>query len=100
MCSELISDNGPQFSSDEFGRFVQKFEFEHRTSSPGHPNANGMMSKCNLDGIDAYLAILEVRNTPTQGMNSSPVERLMNRSTRSLLPTRNDNLIKTSHNNP
>ena len=104
ICSKLISDNGPQFSSDEFERFVQKWEFEHRTSSPGHPNANGkaesavkaaksLMRKCKLDGTDAYLAILEVRNTPPQGMDSSPVQRLMNRSTRSLLPTRNDNLV-------
>ena len=51
------------------------------------------MNKCKLDGTDAYLAILEVRNTPPQAMDSSPVQRLMNRSTRSLLPTRNDNLV-------
>ena len=67
ICSKLISDNGLQFSSDEFERFVQKWEFEHRTSSPGHPNANGkaesavkaaksLMRKCKLDGTDAYLA--------------------------------------------
>ena len=55
--------------------------------------AKSLMSKCKLDDTDAYLAILEVRNTQTQGMDSSPVQRLMNRSTHSLLPTRNDNLI-------
>ena len=60
ICSKIISDNGPQLSSDEF---------EYRSSSPGHPNANGkaesavkaaksLMSKCKLDGTDAYLAIL------------------------------------------
>ena len=39
--SKLISDNGPQFSSDEFERLVHQWEFEHRSSSPGHPNDNG-----------------------------------------------------------
>ena len=55
--------------------------------------AKSLISKCKLDGIDAYLAILEVRNTLYQGMDSSPVQRLMNRSTCSLLSTRNDNLV-------
>ena len=89
---------------NEFERFVQKWECEHRTSSHGHPNANGkaesavkaaksLMSTCKLDGTDASLAIIEDRNTPHQGMDSSPVQHLMNSSTRSLLPMRNDNLI-------
>ena len=55
--------------------------------------AKSLISKCKLDCTDAYQAILEVRNAPPQGMGSSPVQCLMNRSTRSLLPTRNDNLI-------
>ena len=55
--------------------------------------AKSFMSKCKLDGTDAYIAILEVINTPPQGMDSPPVQRLMNRSTRSWLPTRNDNLV-------
>lgn len=36
---------------------------------------------------DPYLAILDYRNTPTQGMESSPAQRLLNRRTRTLLPT-------------
>ena len=32
-------------------------------------------------------------NTLPQGMDSSPVQRIMNRATRSLLPTRNDTLV-------
>ena len=33
------------------------------------------------------MAILDYRNTPTQGMDSSPAQRLMNRRTKTLLPT-------------
>lgn len=33
------------------------------------------------------MAILDYRNTPTQGMDSSPVQRLMNRRAKTLLPT-------------
>jgi len=30
----LISDNGPQYSSDEFRQFAHQWEFKHITSSP------------------------------------------------------------------
>ena len=35
---------------------------------------------------DPYLALLEIKNTPTQGLGSSPAQRLLNRRTRTLLP--------------
>ena len=37
----VISDNGPQYSSKEFQEFAKKWEFQHITSSPYHPEANG-----------------------------------------------------------
>ena len=36
---------------------------------------------------DSYLAILDHRNTPSQGFLSSPAQRLMSRRTKTLLPT-------------
>ena len=36
---------------------------------------------------EPYLAILDYRNTPTEGMDTSPAQRLMNRRTKTLLPT-------------
>lgn len=37
----LVSDNGPQFSSDKFAKFARDWEFMHVTSSPYHSRANG-----------------------------------------------------------
>ena len=36
---------------------------------------------------DQYMALLDHRNTPTQGLTSSPVQRFMSRRTRTLIPT-------------
>ena len=33
------------------------------------------------------MTILDYRNTPTQGLDSSPVQRLINQPTKTLLPT-------------
>lgn len=40
-----------------------------------------------------HLALLDHRNTPTQGMSSSPAQRLMNRRTKTLLPA-TENLLR------
>ena len=37
----VFSDNGPQYSSQEFERFSQLWGFQHQTSSPGYPQSNG-----------------------------------------------------------
>ena len=97
-CPErVISDNGPQFSSEEFAQFANQWDFVHRTSSPGNSKANGkaesavktakgLLRKAIDASTDPYLAFLDYRNTPTQGMESSPAQRLLNRRTRTLLP--------------
>lgn len=94
----MVSDNGPQFSSKEFADFARTWGFEHLTSSPGHSKSNGkaqsgvktakhILRKSIRAGTDPNLAILDYRNTPTQGMTSSPAQRLMSRRTKTLLPT-------------
>ena len=93
-----ISDNGPQFLSEKFKAFSLKWQFEHKISSPGYPQSNGkaeqavkvaktLMKKAKKAGTDPYLSLLSHRNTPTQGLDSSPVQRLMSRRTKALLPT-------------
>lgn len=100
----VFSDNGPQYSSQEFKRFSQAWEFEHVTSSPTYPQSNGkaesafktakrLMGKALQAKSDPYLAILAHRNTPAQGFQASPAQRLMSRRTKTLLPMC-ENLLK------
>jgi len=43
----LISDNGTQYSSEEFKQFAATYEFEHVTSSPLYPRSNGFEDGAN-----------------------------------------------------
>lgn len=95
MC---VSDNGPQFTADGYKKFSKKWKFEIVTTSPKYPKSNGkvehtveaaqrLMKKAKKDGSDAYLALRDYRNTPTRGLDTSPVQRLMSRRTKTILPT-------------
>ena len=94
----LATDNGPQFSSQEFRQFALDWEFVHVTSSPHHHKANGkvksavktaksLIKKTLKDNRDPWLALLDQRNTPTESIGTSPAQRLMSRRTRTLLLT-------------
>ena len=41
----LYSDNGPQYSSEEFQKFAREWGFNHVTSSPYHPQSNGLAER-------------------------------------------------------
>ena len=97
---QLFSDNGQPFSSDSFRQFADNYGFEHVTSSPTYAQSNGkvenavktvkaLLEKARKSGEDPYLALLDWRNTPTEMLNSSPVQRLFGRRTKTLLPTSN-----------
>ena len=94
----LITDNGPEFDNQEFKNFSSQWQFEQRTSSPRYPQSNGkvenavktckgLLMKAKEDKKDPLLAILDWRNTPSEGFSTSPAQRLMGRRTRTLLPT-------------
>ena len=81
----------------EFELFAKKWNFKHTTSSPNYPQSNGMakravqtvknlLKKARNYGRDPYLALLEYRNTPRDEVLGSPVQRMMSRLTKSLLP--------------
>ena len=95
---QVVSDNGPQYTSHHFANFSRTWAFEHITSSPGHSQSNGMaesavktakriIKRAKESKTDVYLAILDHRNTPKQSTRNSPAQSLMNRRTKTLLPT-------------
>jgi transposase InsO family protein len=94
--SELVSDNGPQYSSTSFREFSAAWGFHHTTSSPHYPQSNGMaeravrqikslMKKCEHVGGDLDCFLLELRNTPREGFEKSSAEMLFGRQTKPLL---------------
>ena len=71
--------------------------FEHVTSSPRYPQSNGkaenavktvkrLFSKCKETGQSEFLAHLDWRNTPTEGIGTSPAQRFLGRRCKTLLP--------------
>jgi transposase InsO family protein len=93
----VISDNGPQYACKEYEEFARKWEFQHITSSPYHPEANGkaertvqtiksLMKKASKDEEDPYLALLNFRASPSPERTPAPAAMLMNRNVRTRLP--------------
>lgn len=96
----VFSDNGPPFNSKTFEQFAKDYQFTHQTSSPEYPQSNGkveatikiaknLMKKSKKADGNFKLALLEWRNIPTEGLNSSPAQRFFGRRTRTLLPIKN-----------
>ena len=80
---QLMSDNEPQFCMEELAKFARKWNFDHITSSPRYPQSNGkvenavktikkLFTKCKLDKQNEFMALLNWRNTPSEGMTASP----------------------------
>ena len=80
----VVSDNGPQYASEEFAKFAAEYSFSHITSSPHFPQSNGHMERSvqTVKNLlmklrDPYLAILTYRSTPLPWCGLSPAELLM-----------------------
>ena len=46
-----------------------------------------MIRKAKTCGEDQYLALLNIRNTPSQGIDSRPAQRIIGRRTNTIIPT-------------
>ena len=95
---ECITDNGPQFDSNEYSSFARGYGFTVLGSSPYYSRRNGkaesavksaksILKKSRYE--DPYLALLAYQNTPQQGLDSSPAHRLMSsmRRLEDIIPT-------------
>ena len=95
--AQLVTDNGPQHSAQDFKNFTTSYGIEHITSSPLYPQSNGfsermvqtiknVLEKCDEEGGDPYLGVLSYRATPVDHYLKSPAELLTHRKFKTLLP--------------
>ena len=64
---EIVSDNGPPFSSKEFARFLSGLGIKHTTSSPGYPRSNGFIER----------QIQTVKNMLSKGSNTQSFQEVL-----------------------
>ncbi|XP_039620150.1 uncharacterized protein K02A2.6-like [Polypterus senegalus] len=105
----LVSDNGPQFISDEFAYFMKTNHIKHIRSAPYHPATNGLAerfvqtfkqalkaskgSALVQQRLDTFL--LSYRNTPHATTQESPAMLFMGRKLRSRLDVLKPNVAST-----
>ncbi|XGW34442.1 hypothetical protein V3C99_018378 [Haemonchus contortus] len=97
---QLVSDNGPPFTSAEFRTYCEKRGIEQIFTPPYHPNSNGEAERfvqtfknalnkglrSNKTVEDALLDLLfEYRVTPHVATGKAPAEMLMGRTLRTTL---------------
>ena len=98
--AELVSDNGPQFTSVEFQAFMAHLGIKHKRGAPYHPSTNGLAERfvqtvkgafkassadsggvqCNLDRF-----LLAYRNASHSITGESPAQLMLGRPLRSRL---------------
>ena len=97
----LVTDNGPQFISNEFKDLMSEFNIQHRRVTPYHPIANGEVERFNRslkkciqtaisEGINWRIALqsflLNYRTTPHSTTGVPPSELFFGRKIRDKLP--------------
>ncbi|PFX17714.1 Uncharacterized protein K02A2.6 [Stylophora pistillata] len=94
--AQLVSDNGPQFASEEFQQFLKRNGIKHITSTPYHPatnglaegavqsfkNANAIKSETPVTSLNIKLArfLLTYRNTPHSTTGEPPSQLFLGRT--------------------
>lgn len=97
---EVVSDNGPQYASQEFRDFAREYGFKHTTSSSHFPQSNGHAERAVQtansliqDSKDPNTSLLAYRSTPLPWCGLSPAELLMGRQIRTNIPQNTETLI-------
>lgn len=97
---QIVSDNGPPFTSREFKMFIDSCGIEHIFTAPYHPASNGLaenavktlkrvIKKAQLEGRDISRALwnflLHYRNTEHATTGESPAMLMLKRKVRTHL---------------
>ncbi len=86
----LTTDNGPQYTGQEFKKSVETWGIDHHTTSPHYSRSNGfierhvrhiksVLKKTIQSGQDIQLALLNLRATPIDCKLPSPGELMFSR---------------------
>lgn len=59
---EVISDNGPQYSSEAYNEFTRQYKFDHKVSSPRFLQKNAFVKR-HIQTVEKLLE-LYLRATP------------------------------------
>ena len=95
---EIVSDNGPQFTSDQFADFLRQNGIRHTKSAPYHPATNGAaermvqvlkksLKRTSGLSVDNQLVnlLLSYRSTPHTTTGVPPAELFLRRQLRTRL---------------
>ena len=113
---QIVSDNGPQFVSEEFQAFIKSNGIRHITSAPYHPATNGLAERLVQTFKQALRAMFQsskpvkeklakfliaYRNTPHSTTGESPAQILLGRPLRTRLdlvkPNLNRKMVNQQH---
>ncbi|XP_055338681.1 uncharacterized protein K02A2.6-like [Paramacrobiotus metropolitanus] len=114
ICAELVSDNGTQFTSEQFAQFCAQFGIKHIRTPPGHPQSNGQterfvqtvkdgIAKLREDGKSFPVALRQFlwryRSVPHATTGVSPAEQFIGRKMRSTMDLLVPVLLTTTEKN-
>ena len=96
---ELVSDNGPQFTSEEFAQFLQMNGVKHTRTPRYHPSSNGLAERMVQElksalnkGQHLQKFLMAYRNTPHCTTGQSPSDLFLKRQIRTRLTLLKPNL--------
>ena len=106
---QLVTDNGPQFTSSDFDVFIKCNGIKHILTAPYHPKSNGeaeravqtfknglLAQRMEKDEVQTKLSrfLMSYRNTPHSTTGVTPVELFLKRKVRTRLDLLRPNIAE------